>query len=255
MITPVFYARPRLAAKPLDVASVLAGRSESGSTRKDRLATFAGDVQRLVAADVVATPDPLGLLLNIGLPNDVPLLTSNDLDYFVYPLVPRLTAAFRRPFVSVWVSKRHARTSSVGVFRARPTRDPGGSQQFQVRTTASVISTTFRDQIRNQVADARPLPPGAIALQLSFLVGPRRAWSNLWKVTIDSLGPMLGHAARTRGGAGPDGRITDLGLHCVVDPDVGHDVVIRLRASPDVESRRQGGTRASDRPSAAVHTT
>jgi hypothetical protein len=189
-------------------------------------------VRLLVAEDLRATPDPLGLRLDLGLPNDVPLLASNELDTFVYPLVSRLTRATRRPFASVWASKKHAGTSSVAVFPARPTLDPGGAQQFQVRTTASIVTTTFRRQVRKQIAAARPLPDGGVALQLSFVVGPRRAWTNLWKVTIDSLGPLLGHAVDTREADGPDGRITDLGLHCVVDPDVGHDVVIAIRASP-----------------------
>ena len=230
-ITPVFYAGHQAAGKTLNVAPVLAGRGEAGSTRKERLATLADDVRLLVAEDLRATPDPLGLRLDIGLPNDLPLLASNDLDTFVYPLVSRLTGTTGRPFVSVWASKRYARTSSVAVFQARPTRDPGGAQQFQVRTTASIVTTAFRQQVRNQIAAARPLPDGGIALQLSFVVGPRRAWPNLWKVTIDSLGPLLGHAVDAREPDRPDGRITDLGLHCVVDPDLGHDVVIAIRAN------------------------
>ncbi|GGN55948.1 hypothetical protein GCM10010112_07300 [Actinoplanes lobatus] len=228
MIMPVFYARPHAAGKALDVARALAGHAEAGSTRKDRLAGLADDIRLLVAEDLRVTPDPLGLLLNIGLPSNVPLLSSNDLDRFVYPLVPRLTAATRRPFVSVWASKRHARTSSVGVFQALPARDPGGAEQFQVRTSASIVAPAFRQQIHNQLASGGLSPTGGIALQLSFVVGPRRAWPNLWKATIDSLGPLLGHAVDTRGA---DGRITDLGLHCAVDPDLGHDVVIAIRAT------------------------
>ncbi|BEL12827.1 hypothetical protein Q0Z83_110180 [Actinoplanes sichuanensis] len=228
---PVFYARPHAVGKALDVTTVLAGHAEAGSSRKERLAALAGDVRRVVAEDLRATPDPLGLSLDLGLPDGVPLLTSNDLDTFICPLVPRLTAAIRRPFVSVWASKRHAPTSSIAVFQARPARDPGGAQQFQVRTTASIVTDAFRQQIRNQIAAARALPDGAIAVQLSFVVGPRRAWPNLWKVTIDSLGPLLGHAVDARVADGPDGRITDLGLHCVVDPDMGHDVVIAIRVN------------------------
>jgi len=140
-IRPVFYAGHQAAGKELNVAPVLAGRGEAGSTRKERLATLAGDVRQLVAEDLRATPDPLGLRLGIGLPNDVPLLASNDLDDFVCPLVSRLTRATGRPFVSVWASKRYARTSSVAVFQARPTPDPGGAQQFHVRTTASIATT------------------------------------------------------------------------------------------------------------------
>src|SRR5690242_7873132 len=115
-IEPVFYARHQAAGKTLNVAPVLAGSGEAGRTRKERLATLADDVRLLVAEDLRPTPDPLGLRLDLGLPNDVPLLASNELDTFVYPLVSRLTRATRRPFASVWASKKHAGTSSVAVF-------------------------------------------------------------------------------------------------------------------------------------------
>ena len=236
-IMPVFYAGHQAAGRALDVAPVLSGHGEAGSTRKERLATLADDVRLLVAEDLRATPDPLGLRLDIGLPNDVPLLASNELNAFVHPLVSRFTGAAGRPFVSVWASKRNARTSSVAVFQARPTPDPGGARQFHVRTTASIVTTAFRQQVRHQIAAARPLPDGGIALQLSFVVGPRRAWPNLWKVTIDSLGPLLGHATDARQPDALDGRITDLGLHCVIDPDVGHDVVIAIRANTAAPGR------------------
>jgi hypothetical protein len=226
----VFYAGHRAAGKALDVAPVLAGHQVAGSTRKERLATLADDVRLLDGEDLRARPDPLGLRLEIGLPNVVPLLASNDLCTFLYPMVSRLTAATGRPLVSVWASKRHARTSSVAVVPARPARDPGGAQQFEVRTTASIVTAAFRQQVHKQIAAARPLPAGGVALQLSFLVGPRRVWQNLWKVTIDSLGPLLEHAVDVPEPVGPEGRITDLGLHCVVDPAAGHDVVIAIRA-------------------------
>ena len=69
-----------------------------------------------------------------------------------------------------------------------------------------------------------------MALQLAFSVGPRRAWPNLWKATIESLGAILGREASAREWNPRDGRITDLGLHSVVDPDAGNRVVIAIRA-------------------------
>lgn len=75
------------------------------------------------------------------------------------------------------------------------------------------------------------MPEGGIALQLAFVIGPRRAWPNLWKATIDSLGPMLGYHAGAHEWNAQDGRITDLGLHCVVDPAADNQVTIAIRAS------------------------
>jgi hypothetical protein len=81
------------------------------------------------------------------------------------------------------------------------------------------------------VTAATPLPEGGVTLQLAFVVGPGRAWANLWKPTIDALGAILGRDE----GAGEwntrDGRITELGLHCTIDPNRGHDVEIAIRAS------------------------
>ncbi|WP_233414187.1 hypothetical protein [Nucisporomicrobium flavum] len=71
-----------------------------------------------------------------------------------------------------------------------------------------------------------------MALQLAFVVGPRRNWANLGKPTIDSLGPLLGRDPGAREWNVRDGRIVDLGLHCVVDPALRYEVLIAVRGSP-----------------------
>ncbi|WP_433288603.1 hypothetical protein [Micromonospora sp. CA-244673] len=122
----------------------------------------------------------------------MPLLALNDLDNYLFPLVPRLTKGTGRQFASVWATKRHAATSSVAVCQTQTVQDPGGLYSLQVHTTASASTNAYKRQIRDQITAAQPLPDGAIALQLAFVVGPRRAWPNLWKATIDSLGSILG---------------------------------------------------------------
>jgi hypothetical protein len=118
-----------------------------------------------------------------------------------------------------------------------PVDDPGGVYQFDVATTASASTSTFKEQIRDQIKAAGPLPGMGIALQIAFVVGPRRAWPNLWKPTIDSLGSILGRDEGAREWNARDGRITDLGLHCVVDEAAGSDVLIAIRASSVGEQR------------------
>jgi hypothetical protein len=227
---PVFYPRPEAVGDTLGVEPALASWDRAGSPGQARSAAFISRVLTVIAEQLSATPDPLALRLDIGLPDHVPLLTYHDLDNYLFPLVPKLTASTGRQFVSVWATKRHAPTSAVALCRTQATRDPGGSYSFQVRTTAAADSTAFKEQIRDQISVSRPLPAGGVALQLAFLVGPGRVWPNLWKATIDSLGSVLGRDAR----AGPwnvhDGRITDLGLHCAVSPDVENRVVIAIRA-------------------------
>lgn len=230
MTTPVFYARPEAAADTLGVEPAPASWDKAGSPGQARSVAFIAGVQTAVAEHLGATSDPLALRLDIGLPQAIPLLAHHDLDNYLFPLVPRLTASTGRQFVAVWATKQHAPTSSVTTCRTQATRDPGGTYSFEVTTTAAADSTAFKEQIRDQITAGQPLPPGGVALQLAFVVGPRRAWPNLWKPTIDSLGPILGHDA----GAGQwnprDGRITDLGLHRIVDPSAGNRVIIAIRA-------------------------
>jgi hypothetical protein len=173
--------------------------------------------------------DPIAFRLDIALPAGTPLLQLNDLDNYVFPLVPKLTEATGRQFASVWATKGRAATSSVAVGAARVVRDPGGLCAFQVRTTASAETTAYKEQVRDQVA-GRPLPDGPVALQLAFVVGPRRAWPNLWKATIDALGAILGRDTGAHEWNAHDGRITELGLHCVVDETAGSEVTVAIRA-------------------------
>ncbi|GAA4609662.1 hypothetical protein BJY16_007438 [Actinoplanes octamycinicus] len=227
---PVFYARPEAVGNALEVEPALASWDKAGSPGQARSAAFIAGMRTVITGHLSATSDPLALRLDIGLPRHVPLLSYHDLDNYLFPLVPKLAASSGRQFASVWATKRHAPTSVVALSQAYATRDPGGTYSFEVTTTAAAESTAFKEQIRDQIAVGRPLPDGGVALQLAFVVGPRRAWPNLWKATIDSLGPILGRDA----GAGQwnvhDGRVTDLGLHCIVDPNAGNRVAIAIRA-------------------------
>jgi hypothetical protein len=80
-------------------------------------------------------------------------------------------------------------------------------------------------------SSARELAEGTVALQLSFVVGPRRNWLNLWKPTIDALDLLLGRTRPDRAWHPRDGRVVDLGLHCAVDGTLANDVIIGIRAS------------------------
>ncbi|BEL10761.1 hypothetical protein Q0Z83_089520 [Actinoplanes sichuanensis] len=230
MTTPVFYAPVQAAGERLGVEPALASWDKAGSPGQVRSADFITGVHTIISEQVSTTPDPLALRLDVGLPDGLSLLTYHDLDNYLFPLVPKLTVSTGRQFASVWATKRHASTSSVSVCQAQVTTDPGGTYSFEVTTTAAADSTTFKEQIRDQITAAHPLPDGGIALQLAFVVGPRRTWPNLWKATIDSLGSLLGRDAGAGQWNARDGRITTLGLHRTVDPNAGHRVVVAIRA-------------------------
>lgn len=146
--------------------------------------------------------------------------------------MPKLTRRTGHDVASVWASKRHARTSSVCLAAAVPIDDPGGICAFDVTTTASASTSAYKEQICDQVASASQLPDGGVALQLAFVVGPHRAWPNLWKPTIDALGPILGRDTRAGEWDPRDCRIIDLGLHRVIDPTAGNEIRIAIRAAP-----------------------
>ncbi|MBU2664305.1 hypothetical protein KOI35_12450 [Actinoplanes bogorensis] len=227
MLTPVFYARPDAVPMPLAGVPALASWDKAGSPGQVQSTAFTSHVTSLVAGPLAGLAGPVALSLHVATDNT----TSHDLDNYLFPLVPRITASTGRQFASVWGSKGREPASSITVGPARPVDDPGGVYAFSVRTTASAESVAYKQQIRDQVAAARPLPGGGVALQLAFVVGSRRAWPNLWKSTIDALGPVLGRDSGAAEWNARDGRIVDLGLHCVVDPAAGNDVAIAIRAN------------------------
>jgi hypothetical protein len=238
--SPVFYTRPTGDRVRLGVQPALASWDKAGSPGQARSAAFIDHVFVSVADQIARTSDPLALRLDVGLPDNVSLLTFHDLDNYLFPLVPKLAERSGRQFASVWATKRHTTDSFVAVSRAVAADGSHATNLFEVTTSASASTTAYKKEIRDQLADARPMPGGAIALQLAFVVGPRRAWTNLWKATIDSLGAILGHDHGAREWHPQDGRITDLGLHCVVDPTAGNNVRISIRASNAQPNRRPG---------------
>jgi hypothetical protein len=150
-----------------------------------------------------------------------------DLDNYAYPLASHLKDS---GLVSVWCTKRHGEQSFVRIEAARE-MPPSSTDVLVARTTASASTTAYKEQIHSAVAVATELPAGPVRLELAFVVGPGRNWLNLWKPTIDSLGPLLGRSRSGRDWDPLDGRITELGMHLAVDPAVRHDIVVGITAA------------------------
>ncbi|WP_200902695.1 hypothetical protein [Mycobacterium sp. EPa45] len=152
----------------------------------------------------------------------------SDLDNFAYPLAYHL----RDPgLVSVWCTKQYSERSFVRIEAAHEAASPS-TEVLVARTTGSTSTVAYKEQIRAAVATAEELPPGPVRLELSFVVGPRRNWVNLWKQTIDSLEPILGRTNPSRAWHPRDGRITELGMHVSVDPAAGNEIVVGIAATP-----------------------
>jgi hypothetical protein len=204
----------------------------AGDPAKVRISAFLDAAEeaatQMNAPRLAGTPGPLALCLDIGLPPAAALLEHHDLDDYLFPVTGHLSRRTRRDFVSVWGTKAVADDSYVRVGAARPA---DGAALHRVRTTASGDSTAYRQQIRNQLATAEELPPGPVWLELVFTLNPRRPWINLWKPTIDSLGPLLGLRSLVDPWQPRDARIVRLGLHHVADPSLAHEAVIDVIAS------------------------
>lgn len=224
----VFYARPPDHARlDLQISPRLASWNKSGHPDQVRLADFLRHASSLIGRPSSRLEDPLVLDLDVALPESVPLLKEYDLDNYLYPLASYVTRSVGRPLASAWCSKRHGETSSIALDDALvlDVTPPG---RYVVRTTASGSTTAYKQQIRDQLGDVPMLPPGPVGLQIAFVVGPRRNWLNLWKPTIDALDAMLGRTRSDRDWHPLDGRIVELGLHCVVDGLMNNDVGLEI---------------------------
>jgi len=100
--------------------------------------------------------------------------------------------------------------------------------EFEVATSAASETSTYKKQIRDQLARALTLADGPVALELAFEVGPDRDWLTMWRPTIDSLDPLLGSTVPGQPWHPQQGRIVELGLHCRVEPQRGQHVAITI---------------------------
>lgn len=220
-----WFARPTGTLLILRKRPRLASWNKRTDPDQVRLLEYLEDTEDLLASSRVA--DPWTLLLDVGLSEDRDLLDMPDLDNFAYPLASRL---HDQSLVSVWCVKRHARVSHTAIARAEEVAAPAPT--YRARTTASFETRAFKEQVRAALATTDEIPPGPVALQISFSVSRRRNWLNLWKPTIDALDPLLGRTRVDRDWHPRDGRITELGLHLTIDDSLGYDVVIEIAAAP-----------------------
>lgn len=237
MIEPSFYRRVE-ASRLLAQAPVLASWDAAGHPAQQRLADYLADATGELASAASTSSGPVALRLEVGLPDEADLLHERDLDNYLFPLAHHLTRhGGVHDLVSATAVKRHAKQSFIGLGRAVPVTPPLRTV-VAIRTTASAESAAYKEQVRSQVDHLAELPPGPVQLDIGFVVGPTRSWLNLWKPTIDALDPLLGPTT-ARAWNPQDGRITELGLHCRVDPRIGHDVAIFLSAGPAADAERR----------------
>lgn len=231
-IAPVFYAEPTGERLELETQPRLASWNSSTHPDQVRLTESLACAARQLEPTMNSLSGALALRLDVGLPDDIELLTACDLDNYAYPLAAYLGKTTTATIASVWSSKQTAAASFVGVDAATPIIPADdASYQADIHTTASGSTEAYKRAIQARLLDAAELPDGAVSLEIAFVVGPRRNWLNLWKPTIDALEPLLGQTRPGRPWNPKDGRITLLGLHRTIDPSHGNDLGICLRAN------------------------
>lgn len=203
----------------------MASWEKTGHPDQVRLRAYLDDTKALLAESRV--DGPWALRLDVGLPVGRNLLEMADLDNYAYPLAYHLRDC---GLVSVWCTKQHDERSFVRIEAAREVSSPS-TDVLIAKTTASASSLAYKEQVNAAVAEAAELASGPVRLELSFVVGPRRNWLNLWKQTIDSLDPILGRTQPNRPWHPRDGRITELGMHVGIDPSARDEVVVGIAAT------------------------
>lgn len=215
----------------------------AGSRSQTTLADSLAQPTELLKAAVAEGAHPLGVLLDVHLNDARSWLTAYDLDNYLYPLAHHARQVDTGRFVSFRATKRLGEAPST--IRIGPVeRDASataGWRNLRVMTTGSAEKPVYKQSIHQQLVDGgeSALGPGPVELDLAFRVGPSRNWLNLWKPTIDALGPLLG-ATSQRPWNPDDGRVANLALHCAVDQTLRYEVHIAIlaRLCPDRDEER-----------------
>lgn len=223
------YCAPRLAAVALTRQPRLASWDAAGHPAQIALSDFL-DHAELDLQEHRQAPAPWALELDVGLPASTRLLDHHDLDNYLYPLARRLGA---RNVVSARARKRHRDHSLARLDTADPATPPLDMTVNRLRTTASADTTAYKEQIHEQLKASGAEPVAVdkpVSAVVGFRCGPARNWLNLWKPTLDALGPLLGEGRRHW--SPRDGAIVDLALHVVVDPALRWEVDVFVGVAP-----------------------
>lgn len=173
-----------------------------------------------IAGDVV-------LDLTIGVPMWQPLTQGHRLDNYLLVMASQLG---QRRIPAVFGRKIHGNVSSLRVGPARY-RAHDVPPVMQVRARGHPEAPDWMEQVSDACAaavDSDELGTEAVRLDLTFAVSSLRNWTNLWKPTIDALGPLLGTHSSEAPWASRDDRIVDIGLHRITDNSLDHDIDIRV---------------------------
>ena len=211
----------RLAVEPL-----LASWDSNQHASQIRVQRYLAEVRDALVRGL-PNDHPVYVSADVVLPTSVDLLHHRDVENYLTPLGTLLRA---HDFVLAIGTKRHPRSdsdgSSISVGLARPASSWEASRFASARMQGSTSHKSWKERLRASVATQvpTPVPAGSLATEIAWRCGPSRQWVNLWKITGDALGPILGEPDPTRPFHPADDRITDLRLHLTRDEALGYDV-------------------------------
>ena len=217
---------------------LLASWNANSDPAQIALQRYLDDIEQNLRALLQATG--LFLHMEIDVKNSAHLLHHHDLDNYLYPVVYRLGAS---RFRLVSATKRIGGGSYLQIGQTQPGDafpEIDGWASFQHNTgSVSPAKSEWKVGIRNKLKTQQfiPLRAGAVDIQLVWKCSSRRNWINLWKPTIDAMGPILGEPDTHRPFYPNDDRIVSLKLHLNTDDSLGWSVDIGMmwRSSSSVQ--------------------
>jgi hypothetical protein len=173
---------------------------------------------------------PLHLHLDIARPASANLLHHHDLENYLTPVVRRLG---HQRFVRASARKFTGDVSSIWITKAIEAKMPKNDDYchaFICNAGAGATEKAWKEGIRNKLADTSPdcLDGGPVSVRLAWRCAPHRNWVNLWKPTVDAMGPVLGEPHPGNPFNPNDDRIVELDTHLSLDESFGHDVVVGM---------------------------
>lgn len=218
---PVFFGRPENLAEELRLAPRLASWNRSDHLDQVELKRTVESAEEQIRDVALSVDGPLALRLDVNLQTGTSLLEFRDLDNYAYPLAAHLLKAWKRPPTSMWASKAVANTSSLRCAAASERAAPKGT--IVVETTAPSDSRKYKEQVAEGLPDellaessgrgrARFRRQPGTQLAESLEANHRCTRQTAWFISGRPWNPH-------------DGRITDLGLHCTIDPLLGRSKV------------------------------
>ncbi len=210
------------------IRPLLASWESAHKPAQVRLKAYLDDLESRLTMDTLPRK---GLYLDLVVDVEVAERLSRhyDLENYLTPIAARLGAS---RFVYVRAIKRVGGGSTIEIGVAVEDSVPLGAPWMSLGLDAGsgASQKSWKEGIRAALATSgvEKLPPGPVAVDLSWRCGPTRNWVTLWKPTGDAMGPVLGEPDPHHPFNVADDRIVELRLHRDVDSDNGHDVHVGL---------------------------